>query len=227
VDPDNARAHLDLGTALQYLGRHEEAAAAYREALRVDPDNAVTHNNLGWLQLFVRGDVRSAEQLLSEAVRLDPTTAASANLIAVLVAKEDLQGAREAVAQAVLNGASEPRILLWQWLLARADGSLDTTTLQEVLVTLDKAGPPTGRTLFRDNEIRALALLGLGDDSAAETLRSAASMRNPTNMFFRPKYKLLATPEPPEGLDRLLDVWREVIAVDPAAAGAWGGPDAK
>ena len=76
-------------------------------------------------------------------------------------------------------------------------------------------------------ETRAVALLGLSDDSAAETLRSAVSMRTPTNVFFRPMYDLLATPEPPQRLDQLLDVWREIIAVNPAAAGAWGSPDAQ
>jgi hypothetical protein len=119
------------------------------------------------------------------------------------------------------------RILLWQWLLARADGSRDTTALPQVLAAIDQASPPTGQTTFGDMQIRAVALLGLGDDSAAETLRAAASMRTPTDMFFRPMYDLLATPEPPQHLDQLLGVWREIIAVDPAAAGAWGNPGAQ
>jgi tetratricopeptide (TPR) repeat protein len=230
VNPEFAAAHQGLGDALIQLGRFEEGEAAYRAALRIDPGNAGTYNNLGWLQLNVRGNIRAAERLLSWAVRLDPTftTAASGNLAAALVVKGDQSAARDAVAWAMAHQQPPtPKILLWRWLLARADGSPDTTTLPQVLAALDQASPPTGRSRFADMEVRAVALLGLGDDSATETLRSAASMRTPTNIFFRPMYDLLATPEPPQRLDQLLDVWREIIAVDPAAAGAWGSPDAQ
>jgi tetratricopeptide (TPR) repeat protein len=227
VDPHNTAAHEGLGRALAELGRFEEVAAACHEALRVDPDSAIAYNNLGWLHLYVLGDIRAAEQLLDDAVQLDPmfTTAASTNLTAALVAKGDLRSARETVARAVSHeDPPKPKILLWQWLLARAAGAPDAKILTQILAALDQIGTPTGQARFGDMEIRAIALLGSGNATAAQTLRAAASIRTPVNMFFRPMYDLLATPEPPEHFGQLLDVWREIIALDPAAAGPWGSP---
>ena len=45
--PQSPGAHLNLGVALTDLGRLDEAIAEYREALRLDKDFAVGHNNLG------------------------------------------------------------------------------------------------------------------------------------------------------------------------------------
>ena len=36
-----------IGNALYGLKRYGDAEAAYREAIRLDPDNAVMHRNLG------------------------------------------------------------------------------------------------------------------------------------------------------------------------------------
>jgi tetratricopeptide (TPR) repeat protein len=44
-----ASAHLALGAKLFNAGRRKEAEAEFREALRLDPANATTHNNLGYI----------------------------------------------------------------------------------------------------------------------------------------------------------------------------------
>ena len=38
--PEKADNHLSLGTCLQHLGRYEEAEASYREAIRLEPQDA-------------------------------------------------------------------------------------------------------------------------------------------------------------------------------------------
>ena len=40
-------AHCNLGAALSHQGRHKEAEAAFREAIRLKPDDPLAHHNLG------------------------------------------------------------------------------------------------------------------------------------------------------------------------------------
>jgi tetratricopeptide (TPR) repeat protein len=48
VVPDSAKAHYNLGQALQHVpGRLDDAIAEYRTALRIDPSDAESHTNLG------------------------------------------------------------------------------------------------------------------------------------------------------------------------------------
>ena len=47
AEADNALAWFVLGRALALRGRHQEAIAAYRENLRLDPGDWYAHNNLG------------------------------------------------------------------------------------------------------------------------------------------------------------------------------------
>ena len=62
------------GLALQRLGRHEGAEAAYREAIRLRPAHAAAHGNLGTvLQAQRRFD--EAEHYLRKALELDPRNA--------------------------------------------------------------------------------------------------------------------------------------------------------
>jgi len=44
---DDSYTHIILGNALYDLGQYAEAAAAYRDAVRADPDYAIAHNGLG------------------------------------------------------------------------------------------------------------------------------------------------------------------------------------
>ena len=47
--PQEARAHTNLGAILHLLGRTQEAANSYREALRLQPDDLTTLSNLAKL----------------------------------------------------------------------------------------------------------------------------------------------------------------------------------
>lgn len=65
-------ARLFLGNALFGLGRLGEAEEAYREAVRLLPDNAEARNNLAWLLYTRKGNLEEAEQLAGRAVELEP-----------------------------------------------------------------------------------------------------------------------------------------------------------
>jgi protein O-mannosyl-transferase len=70
----------NLGVQLRNAGRYAEAAARFREALRINPEYADAHYNLGSL-LAVLGESEAAAVHLREAIRIDPADAdAHANL---------------------------------------------------------------------------------------------------------------------------------------------------
>jgi tetratricopeptide (TPR) repeat protein len=71
--PENPRAHNNLGVALMAVpGRHGDAVAQYREALRLNPDFAPAHNNLGLALVDEPGRLDDAVVQFREAIRLIP-----------------------------------------------------------------------------------------------------------------------------------------------------------
>ncbi len=71
LDPGNARAHLDRGSALKDLERLEEAEAEFDEALRLQPTYVKAHYNRG-VVLAARGDDAAALASYERALELDP-----------------------------------------------------------------------------------------------------------------------------------------------------------
>ena len=70
--PGNDRARSNLGNALDDEGRTAEAMAQYQEVLRLKPDLAEPHSNLGNLLMKIPGRVDEAVAQYDEAVRLKP-----------------------------------------------------------------------------------------------------------------------------------------------------------
>jgi len=64
--PRDYRAHLDLGNAYLFQGKYEKAAAAYRESLRLVPDNIALDENLVYALLALQR-FDEARQLIREA----------------------------------------------------------------------------------------------------------------------------------------------------------------
>ncbi|HWR97896.1 MAG TPA: tetratricopeptide repeat protein [Candidatus Methanoperedens sp.] len=70
--------HNNLGVALRAQGRNEEAAAAFREAIRIYPGYAFARNNLG-NALAALGRFPEAEAEYRQALRIDPHYAHTRN----------------------------------------------------------------------------------------------------------------------------------------------------
>jgi Flp pilus assembly protein TadD len=68
--PDSARAHANLGAALQALNRHDEALQAYQRSLAIEP-TANGWSNLGSLQFFL-GRYEEARDAYRRATALTP-----------------------------------------------------------------------------------------------------------------------------------------------------------
>lgn len=71
IVPESARLHNVLGVAHAGKGQFEEAITEFREALRLEPDLAVTYRNLG-AALASHGEREQGISYLRRSVQLDP-----------------------------------------------------------------------------------------------------------------------------------------------------------
>jgi len=69
--PDDARMHNFRGIVLVRLGKNEEAANEYREAIRLDPQMEEAYRNLGFLK-WNEHQLEPAREALDRAVKLFP-----------------------------------------------------------------------------------------------------------------------------------------------------------
>ncbi|MGD0107892.1 MAG: tetratricopeptide repeat protein, partial [Rhodopila sp.] len=99
--PDDAELHFARGTALNALGQHARACAAFARALSLQPDHAPSWLNMGNASADL-DDLMSAETLYRTALRLDPTlTEAHASLGYILTMQGRLNEAIEACEEAI------------------------------------------------------------------------------------------------------------------------------
>lgn len=85
--PNNARAHYDLGRALQNSGRLEEATSEYRTTVRLWPEYSAAHNNLGIILLDQPGRLQEAISEFQAALRWDPNSAECHNDLGTALAR--------------------------------------------------------------------------------------------------------------------------------------------
>lgn len=89
LDPDDPRAHDNLGVALAETGKIDDAIAEYRRSLELNSGSSHTHNNLGTV-LAEKGMLDEAFQHFDKAVALNPDNAsAQINLGNVLALKKE------------------------------------------------------------------------------------------------------------------------------------------
>lgn len=101
LQPQSARAHYNVGVALEVSGRAVEAAPHYEAALQIDPGYSLAHNNLGNLRL-ANGQIDEARREYERAVASGPRNAeAHNNLGAALLASGDAAAAILSLRQAI------------------------------------------------------------------------------------------------------------------------------
>jgi protein O-GlcNAc transferase len=86
-DAENALAWNDLGEVLRMQGRGDEAIAAYRRALKLEPDFLSAINNLA-VALAGSGDLEEARRCLRQAIDIDPTDPHPYNNLGVILESE-------------------------------------------------------------------------------------------------------------------------------------------
>lgn len=106
-DPDNLQALYHEAAAYFAVGRCQDAVAAYKVALELDPKSSVAETGIG--RCLLRRNAAEAEQAFAAAVQDDPRNAAALSDLGVA---RDLQGnfagATQPLQQALLIDPGEP-----------------------------------------------------------------------------------------------------------------------
>jgi len=115
IKPDYAKAHYNLGGALQELDKLHDSAKSYENAIALEPENAQAHNNLA-IVLRELDQLEEAEASCRKAIVLDPEYAeAHSCLSIILYANGDLNSALESIKKAY---SINPKLKIIKLLLA-------------------------------------------------------------------------------------------------------------
>ena len=115
IKPDYAKAHYNLGGALQELDKLHDSAKSYENAIALEPENAKAHNNLA-IVLRELNQIEEAEVSCRKAIVLDPEYAeAHSCLSIILYANGDLNSALKSIEKAY---SINPKLKIIKLLLA-------------------------------------------------------------------------------------------------------------
>jgi Flp pilus assembly protein TadD len=115
IKPDYAKAHYNLGGALQELDKLHDSAKSYKNAIALEPENAKAHNNLA-IVLRELNQIEEAEVSCRKAIVLDPEYAeAHSCLSIILYANGDLNSALKSIEKAY---SINPKLKIIKLLLA-------------------------------------------------------------------------------------------------------------
>lgn len=146
--PSDGRAAYYLGNALASKGRMDEALAAWQDAVRLDPWNALARRNLGWALWLVASRPEDAAAEYDRAIALAPQQHR------LYVERDRLLAARGDTARRIASLESAPKAVLSRPEVAQAQASAYVAAgrFEDAIAILE-------RTWFVAGEGEASALL--------------------------------------------------------------------
>jgi Flp pilus assembly protein TadD len=218
LGPDDAEVLATIAPLFGESGQRDEAIEYGRKAAQLWPDSVDVKANLA-LALRIVGQFAEAERLLSDAVELNPRDAdAHADLGEVQLFLGRHDDATGSLRQAVGLGDARQTVrvhTLLGLLLRAAEPDLARAHFEQALSAVRIPG-----SAFAHIEMRAVASAALGRPETVAMLTSARALRTCTDIFRKPVYDLLGQAT----ASGLLDVWRDIVADDPTAAGPFTLP---
>jgi tetratricopeptide (TPR) repeat protein len=143
IKPDYAKAHYNLGSALQELGKLHDSVKSYENSIALEPENAQAHNNLA-IVLRELDQLEEAEASCRKAIVLDPEYAeAYSSLSIILYANGDLNSALESIEKAY---SIKPKLKLIKLLLAVLKARKNRDTNDVSVGNISKSGFDTRLT---------------------------------------------------------------------------------
>jgi tetratricopeptide (TPR) repeat protein len=134
--PRSARAHYNLGVALEEAKRPTEALARYQEALAIDPADHRAHHNAGLL-LAAAGRPEEAARHLDLALRMNPSLKDAAASLGAVYAGLGRARDAEQVMRAAIPGATGETLRRLQYNLGTV--LLDQGRTAEAIERLERA----------------------------------------------------------------------------------------
>ena len=117
--PDNADAHLLLGTALALVPERSEALKELQKAVDLQPKSAMAYFALGTAQARF-AEFEAARKMFEKAIQLDPIFAdAHVSLAMILAQQKELALAREYLVRAIQMQGNTPSAAHTHYLLAQ------------------------------------------------------------------------------------------------------------
>jgi non-specific serine/threonine protein kinase len=136
IDPQLAEGHVALGGTFGYRYDYSRAAGEFREAIRLEPDNAYAWDMLSWALAYLQPpDAVEAEKAARESIRLQPSLiGAYYHLGRALLLQRRFSEAIPAFEQAreLDPGSSIPDLGLGQVYLAQGDYDRAIATLAKL-----------------------------------------------------------------------------------------------
>ncbi len=118
IYPENPEVYDSLAWVYHRMGRYEEAIAAAKQAIRIDPHLLIAYANLAGIQLYQMGDVKAGLETCQQALRVDPQNAWCYDCVGwAMFGKGDWAQAQAAFEKAVLFN---PQSTLSRYRLAHA-----------------------------------------------------------------------------------------------------------
>ncbi len=213
VTDDNYLAHVNLGAALDALGRHDEAMRHYEDAVAIQPHYAKARVSLG-AALARAGRTDAAEAEYREALRLDPGSALAAYDLGLLLAERgDLDDAIALYRRALAHDPAYAKA--WNnlgWALAAREtptALADAVDAYEHALAIDP-------TLTAAHNNLAVALEGLGRIDEALTHYAAAVRLAPSEPRAHANYAAVLASR--GRYDEAIAAYREALRLDPDLA---------
>ena len=138
--PDNPVVAGTLALVLDSAGKFPEAEAAYRATLKLDPENAVTLNNLGYLLAMHGGNLDEALHLARAAQQADPDSLDIRDTLAVVYTRRGELAASVPIL-VYLNGRDPANEGFRQHLATALEQKTSRSETEQQLVAALKADP--------------------------------------------------------------------------------------
>ena len=136
-DPKNVRALFSLGSVLERQKKFDEAEAAFRKALALSPDSAITLNYLGYMNADRNVKVEEALSLIEQALARDPENGSYLDSLAWALHRLGRHGEAEiAIRKAIATQDRNAVVIAHMGLILAAKGD-DAEALKFLRLSLD------------------------------------------------------------------------------------------
>ena len=136
-DPKNVRAFFSLGAVLERQKKFDEAEAAFRSALAIAPDSAITLNYLGYMNADRKVKVEEALSLIQKALTSDPENGSYLDSLGWALHRLGRQGEAEtAIRKAMVTQDKNAVVIAHLGLILAAKGD-DAEALKYLRLSLE------------------------------------------------------------------------------------------